>query len=141
MKPVEEPTIEDADVASVFDSYPRPVRDDLLRLRRLIFRTAAELDGVSPIDETIKWGQPAYLTSTTRTGSTIRIGPTPPGSSHGYGMYFICRTSLVDTFQHLFGDLFDYEPNRALLFKTGNPIPEDEIQECVALALTYHCGR
>ncbi len=135
------PPIEDPDVASLFDSYPAPIREDLLNLRRLVLSTASEIDSVGPIEETTRWGQPGYLTSTTRTGSTIRLGPTAPRSSHDYGLYFICRTSLVETFRHLFGDLFDYEDNRALLFTTGEPIPQDELAECIALALTYHLDK
>ena len=34
------------DVAAVFDSYPKDVRNPLLRLRQLILETAASTDGV-----------------------------------------------------------------------------------------------
>ena len=134
-----EPTaIELADVATVLASYPETVRPGLFALRQLILDTAEETSGVGIIEETLKWGQPAYLTSETGSGSTIRIAPTGPKSEYGYAMYFICHTDLVATFEHVFGDVFTYERNRALHFKAGDDIPEAELRECVAMALTYH---
>ncbi len=38
----------------------------------------------------------------------------------------------------LFGDTFTYDGERALLFRAGEPLAEDELRECVAIALTYH---
>jgi hypothetical protein len=125
-----------ADVDSVFSSYPDDLRSALLVLRDLIFATARETAAVGAIEETLKWGQPAYLT--TRSGSTIRIAPTGPRSDYDYGMYFICQTNLVEQFEKQYGDVFAYEKRRALLFTIGEDIPEVELQECVAMALTYH---
>jgi hypothetical protein len=130
-------TTVDPEVAAVLDSCDPDVRKGLLFLRQLILETAEEI-GVGPIEETLKWGQPAYLTSETRSGSTIRVAPTGPGSKHDYAMYFICHTNLVEVFQGLFGDLFTYEGNRALMFDVGDEVSENELHECVAMALTYH---
>ena len=60
-------------VAETFDSYPPNMRRALLALRSLIFETAASTDGVGVLEETLKWGEPAYLTSESRSGSTVRI--------------------------------------------------------------------
>jgi len=125
-------------VAEVFASYPESVRPSLLELRQLVFETADATTGVGPIEETLKWGQPSYLTAETRSGSTIRIAPTGAESADEYAMYFICSTSLVDSFESLFGDAFTYERNRALLFRVGSAIAEAELRECVRMALTYH---
>ncbi len=127
-----------SDVVAVFESYPDAVRRELLVLRRLILDTADETDGVGAIEETLKWGQPSYLTSETGSGSTIRIAPAGSRSGFDYGMFFICHTNLVATFKELFGDRFVYDGNRALLFTIGSRIPEDELRACVAMALTYH---
>lgn len=127
-----------ADVAAVFASYPDAVRPDLLALRELILDTADATDGVGAVEETLKWGQPSYLTPETRSGSTIRIAPTGAKSTHDYAMYFICHTNLVEDFEGLFGDVLTYEGNRALLFTLGAKLPDDELRECVAMALTYH---
>ena len=130
--------IEMTDVATVFASYPEAVRPGLFALRQLILDTAEETSGVGAVEETLKWHQPAYLTTETGSGSTVRIAPTGPTSDHDYAMYFICHTDLVATFEHTFGDIFNYERNRALLFRAGDDIPEAELRECVTMALTYH---
>lgn len=130
-----------AAVAKVFAIYPDAVREALLVLRRLILDTADGIEGVGAIEEALKWGQPSYLTRDTGSGSTIRIAPTGPDSAHDYAMYFICRTNLVRTFRMLFGDVFTYEKDRALLFTVKEPPPTNELRECVAMALTYHLSK
>ncbi len=125
-------------VAEVLNTYPEAVRSRLVMLRLLILDTADGLEGVGPIEETLKWGQPSYLTSESGSGSTIRVAPAGPKSAHDYGMYFICSTNLVSSFQTMFGDLFAYEKNRALLFHLNDALPTDELSVCIAMALTYH---
>lgn len=61
------------EVAVVFDSYPEEMRVKLLFLRRLIYETAASLEEVGELEETLKWGEPSYLTPKSKSGSTIRI--------------------------------------------------------------------
>lgn len=51
-----------SDVAAKFNSYPKNVRPKLLALRELVLKTAALIDGVGEIEETLKWGEPAYAT-------------------------------------------------------------------------------
>ena len=125
----------------MFASYADDVRSALLALRQLILDTARGTVGVGAIEETLKWGQPSYLTSETRSGSTIRIAPTGAKSTHDYAMYFICHTTLIESFEDLFGDVFAYDGSRALLFRVGEETPEDELRECVAMALTYHLSK
>ncbi len=62
--------IEKTEVLTVFDSYPSEMRQKLLFLRGLIFEVAQEYENSSPIEETIKWGEPSYLS---KYGSTIRM--------------------------------------------------------------------
>lgn len=127
-----------SEVAAAFSDYPEPIRGELLVLRDLIFATASETDGVGAITETLKWGEPAYLTKETRSGSTIRLAPTNAKSTHDYAMFFICSTNLVSDFRAQFGDTFAYEGERAVLFSVGDSIPINELRECVRMALTYH---
>jgi len=128
------------DVAQVFDACEESVRSGLLGLRDLILRTAGETEGVGTITETLKWGEPAYLTGETGGGTTIRIAPAKPDAEHDLAMFFICHTNLVDRFEGLFGDAFTYEGGRALLFTAGEPLPEAELRACIEMALTYHVG-
>ena len=125
------------EVEAVFRAYPRQVRLDLLRLRALIFDTAARIEGIGPLIETLKWGQPAYLPSRPRTGTTIRIDALKDDPGR-YGMFFHCQTTLVDTFRELYRDQFFCQGNRAILFSHGTAIPSHALKHCIALALTYH---
>jgi hypothetical protein len=126
---------EDANVAAVFDGYPRPVRAKLMRLRQLIFDTAAGTEGVGKLTETLKWGQPSYLTENSKSGTTIRIDATKDGR---YAMYVHCQTNLIERFRQRYPDALAYEGNRAVLFEASDDIPVGELKHCIAMALTYH---
>ncbi|NHZ83248.1 DUF1801 domain-containing protein [Massilia sp. CCM 8695] len=126
-----------AAVQRTFDTYPVPVRGKLMALRELIFATAASTGGVGPLEETLKWGEPAYLTSQSKSGSTIRIAWKKAAPSR-YAMYFNCQTTLVDTFRSLFPHDFVFEGKRALVFDTAASVPADALAFCIASALTYH---
>ncbi len=127
----------DPAVAQVFSAYPEPLRAKLKKLREVIFATAKNTPGVGPLTETLKWGHPSYLTVETKSGSTIRIDAihAKPGS---YALYFHCQTTLVSDFRTQHGKTFRYEGNRALLFSVSEKIPEAELRDCIAQALTYH---
>lgn len=127
----------DARVAEVFAGYPAPVRGSLLELRGLVFETAASLDGVGPIEETLKWGEPAYVTALSKSGSTVRMD-WKPGQPERFALYFHCQTNLVETFRTLFPRDFVFEGQRALVFPVGAPIPRQETAFCLGAALTYH---
>ncbi len=127
----------DAAVANAFAAYPSGMRRKLLVLRELIFDTAAGIDGVGEIDEALRWGEPAYLTSQSRSGSTIRVGWKKSSPSQ-YAMYFHCQTTLVQTFRTLFPRDFRYEGNRAIVFGEADVVPVETLSFCVAAALTYH---
>jgi hypothetical protein len=94
-----------ADVAAVFSAFPAHVRARLLEVRELIFETAADIEGVGPLTETLKWGEPAYLTQATGSGSTIRLGWFR-SSARDCAVLFNCRTTLVDDFRSQFPDVF-----------------------------------
>jgi len=122
-------------VADVFAAYPAAARTRLLRLRKIVRDTAAKMDGVA-LEETLKWGQPAYLA---KGGSTIRIDALKKDPKH-VAMYFICHTDLIATFRELYPEL-TYDGNRAILMNARGKLPEDALRHCVSLALTYRSKR
>ena len=123
------------DVRATFDSYPAPVRRRLLELRELILSTAAETPGVGPLEETLKWGEPSFLTSETRSGTTVRIAPVRDEADK-FALYVNCQTSLIETLRARHPDL-DYRGTRAVAFSVDEPLPA-AARDCVAAALTYH---
>jgi Domain of unknown function (DU1801) len=127
----------DPAVSAVFSSYPKPINAKLLALRRLIFDTAKMTEGVGRLEETLKWGQPSYLTPETKSGSTIRIDQIKSAGNQ-YAIYFHCQTDLVETFRELYPSEFSYEGNRCILLDAAEKLPEPALRHCVALALTYH---
>lgn len=132
MKPFFDPAVE-----AVFDATPAPVKKRLLALRRMIFEVAASTDGVGELQETLKWGDPAYLTPASKSGSTIRIAA-KAGNPGQYALYLNCQTTLVDTYRSLFPTEFSYEGNRAIVFDADDEVPRDALRFCIAMALTYH---
>lgn len=127
-------------VDAVFSAYPKPIRTKLLALRRLIFDTARTTEGVGRLEETLKWGQPSYLTSESKSGSTIRIDQVESAGGK-YAVYFHCQTDLVATFRERYPQQFSYGGNRSILFNVADKIDEDALRHCLALALTYHLNK
>jgi Domain of unknown function (DU1801) len=129
----------DPAVEAAFDAFPKPLKARLLALRRLIFDTARTVEGVGPLLETLKWGQPSYLTPQTKSGSTIRIDRIK--SANQYAIYFHCQTNLVETFRELYPAELSYGGNRSIILNADDEVPEPALRHCVALALTYHLNK
>jgi len=136
MNPVET-AITNEVVLQAFLAFPPNIQSKLMALRDLIFATAAATEGVGKLEETLKWGEPAYLTSESKSGSTIRLGWKSATPSH-YAIYFICHTNLVAHFRSIFPTELQFEGDRAIIFHEADPIPVDALSTCIAMALTYH---
>ncbi|TYK65040.1 DUF1801 domain-containing protein [Colwellia echini] len=119
-------------VKQKFESYPKNISALLSKIRELIFITAKQ-DGISNINETLKWGEPSYLSP---IGSTIRFDwkATKPQQ---YCVYFNCKTSLIETFKEVYGDTFIYEGNRAIVFNVEQDLPIIELAHCISMSLRY----
>jgi hypothetical protein len=122
------------EVAHVFDRYPEHIRPKMEYLRHLILEAAAAIPEVTRLEETLKWGEPSYLT---KKGSTIRMD-WKEKSPDQYAMYFKCTSKLVPTFREVFPDTFTYEGNRAIVFGLDEPVPAEALKECITAGLRYH---
>lgn len=131
---METPSFQHTTIQEKFLSYPEPFRTKLFHLRNIIFDVAEGITGGSPLKESLKWGEPSYQSP---HGSPIRMDWKQSSPQH-YALYFNCKTSLIETFKNLYGDLFVYEGTRGLLFTADAPLPEKELRHCITLALTYH---
>lgn len=122
------------DVKSKFKSYPTEAKKKLEQMRTLIIETANEIDSITELEETLKWGEPSYLA---KKGSTIRLDWKEKKPDQ-VAIYFKCTSKLVSTFKEVYGNTFNYETTRAIVFKMDENIPETELKQCIASALQYH---
>ena len=127
----------DVRVERVFAGYPERARERLLDVRALIFEVADGTPGVGPLTESLRWGQPAYLTEQSRSGTTVRLGWSER-SPELYGVYVHCGTTLLHTFRTLVPDGLRFEGNRAILLEVREPVPREPLALCLEAALTYH---
>lgn len=122
------------EVEAVFNNYPGHVKPKIEELQQLILETARETESISEIEECLKWGEPSYMT---KKGSTLRIDWKAKAPDQ-YAMYFKCTSKLVPSFKEKFGDLFEYEKTRAIVFQMDDQVPVKALKECIKAALTYH---
>ena len=130
--------IPDPHVRAAFDAFPDTARTQLLSLRALILQVGAETPGVGRIEETLKWGQPAYLTPDTKAGSTIRLGMPKTG---GMAVYTHCQSSIMADFQAVAPEGLRFEGNRGLHLDPLAPLPKDALAVLIRGALTYHLNK
>lgn len=133
------PRFTDPTVQAAFAAQPTAIRARLMALRQLIFETAADIDGVGPLEETLKWKQPSYLTPASGSGSTIRIDRIK--NTDQCALYFNCQTNLVETFRTLYPHDVSYGGNRSINLPADTDLPETTLRHCIGLALTYHQGK
>ena len=116
------------------DSYPEQVREQMKGLRKLVHEVANEAPEVIKIEETLKWGEPSFVT---KHGSTLRMDwkkKTPDQ----YAMYFKCTSRLVETFKIVYKDTFQFEGTRAIVFGLKDPVPKEALKACIKATLSYH---
>ncbi len=125
--------INNIDVRDTLQLYPRNIQAKILTIREIIFELAKEHPEIGDIEEALKWGEPSYLA---KSASTIRMA-WKKSSPNKYGIYFNCKSKLVDTFKELYPSTFVFDGNRAIILDVSGAIPE-ELDHCLLLALTYH---
>lgn len=130
-----EPSVKDK-----FDSYPDHIKPKMNALRKLIYQVAEHTEGVGQITETLKWSEPAYLTSKPKSGTTIRMDWKERNPDQ-IGIYVNCNTSLVERYRTMFSDELEFEGNRAIMISAEDPIPEKELKICIQMALRYHLDK
>lgn len=87
-------------VDDIFANYPDQVRAKMVHLRRLMHVTAEEAEGIDELEETLRWGEPSFVT---KIGSTLRMDWKEKMPDQ-YALYFQCTSRLVDTFRLIYKD-------------------------------------
>ncbi|MBL4908382.1 MAG: DUF1801 domain-containing protein [Sneathiella sp.] len=131
-------SIDSLEVAAVYQSFPQPIRQKLLKLRQMIFEIADQTDTIGQISETLKWGVPSYLTSRPKSGTTVRLQWIP--GAKRYGIFVHCQTSLIPDFKEKYPRDLKFEKSRGILFEEGDDFPPVIIKEFLTMALTYHAA-
>ena len=116
------------------NTYPDHIQPKMAFLRQLVVETAAESKLVPTIEETLKWGEPSFVT---KYGSTLRMDWKEKAPDQ-YAIYFKCTSKLVPTFREVFEGVFHFEGNREMVFLLTDKIPVPELKACITAALTYH---
>ncbi|MFT4797133.1 MAG: hypothetical protein ACJAYE_001144 [Candidatus Azotimanducaceae bacterium] len=121
------------EVKAKFDTDPAQVKPKLQALRKLIL-SLGEAEGISPLKEILKWGEPSYVAP---MGSTIRLDwkENLPGT---FSIYFICSTRLVDTYREVYPDVFEFDGNRALGSELEDTLPLAPLKHCLRMTLRDH---
>lgn len=125
-----------APILPAFEKYPPQQRATLVILRKMILDVAQTDPRIGEIEEALRWGEPAYLTSQTKAGSTIRLGVEK--TSGVPALFFNCNTTLVEGFRQQFDTELRYSKNRAVLVDKTEGKTGDALRICIAAALTYH---
>jgi hypothetical protein len=120
-----------APVAAAFDAFPDESRQVLLAARAEVFAAASGYPRIGPLTETLTWGEPAYLTEETRSGSTLRLAL----SGGAPAMLVNCRTTLVEEVRARCADAFRYDGTRGILLAGA---PAEAVRHAAWLVLTYH---
>lgn len=123
------------DVQHVIDSYEPAVHQGVMALRGLIYRVAGDLNGIGPLQEALRWGQPAYLTASTGAGSTLRLGPHRDAC---FALFAHCQTTIIHSYAQAFPGWDRIDGNRAVLFDTPDQIEPERLTHLIRHALTYH---
>jgi hypothetical protein len=123
-------------VADTYQSYPKKIREKLLFIREMIFNIADETPNIGKIEETLKWGNPSYLTHSPKSGTTIRLAWLRSDAKK-YAVSVHCQTTLVSEFKELHPEL-SYDGNRSIILDSQSEIPADTIRHFIISALNYH---
>ena len=122
---------------AAWEGFPQELAEKLILLRRLILDVASSDPAIGALEEVLKWGQPAFLTSATGSGTTVRIHCHRKSADH-YAFYVHCQTDLVARYRQLYSDQLTFDGNRAVVFDVKDALPVDAVCHCLVMALTYH---
>ena len=117
----------------IIQAHPEPIRSKLTELRNLIVAVAQRSTTVTKLAESVKWGQPSYLSN---CGSAVRIAWSDK-SPRTVQMYVNCQTSLGETYRELYGNVLELRGVREIVLQLQKPLPTEILSHCIELALHY----
>ena len=121
----------------VIAPWPMPAQTHVHTIRAAILSAVADTPHVGPISETLKWGQPSWLTEACKSGTTIRVAWTQAQADQ-IGLYLNCQTTLIATMREIYPDAFTYAGNRGLFSPLDAPLPTGPLDHVIRMAQSYH---
>lgn len=119
-----------AEIVNVFDALPPNVAHILRDARLAIIRAAQTTPGVGQLTETLKWGEPAYLTVAPKSGTILRLGQIGGRAA----IMVPCSTTIIEDARGLFGDVPDLSGTRGLILGGDTQLRDHVIHA----GLTYY---
>lgn len=131
--------MENTPLTALIATWSAPARDALLTSRRL-FHQISEDRGLGPLDEALKWGQPAWRPVKPRTGSTLRLDWSDTHPKH-LAVYVDCKTDLAARMHDLYPDLAENDLRRRMSFALDAPFPEQALSHLADMTFAYHLNK
>ncbi|MEM8750618.1 MAG: DUF1801 domain-containing protein [Pseudomonadota bacterium] len=123
-------------ISEAINRWDTETRTHFKEVRKRIFAVADQHAQIGSIEETLKWGEPSYLTVRPKSGSTLRVST---NREDGRLTLFVnCQTDLIDQIKTRYPDAFDYHGKRSVVFKSTSGSDADALDHVIALVLTYH---
>lgn len=120
-------------------TWPTRAQEAFSTLRALCHATADELE-IGPLEESLKWGQPAWRPTKPNTGSTLRVmwhENTPDLLS----LYVGCKTDLAARMRDIYPDLPQNDGRRHIAIRLSDPLPLDAMSHLASMTFAYHKSR
>ncbi|MEM8654492.1 MAG: DUF1801 domain-containing protein [Pseudomonadota bacterium] len=124
------------DLLTRIAAWPEAAQTHFVSMRAIVHEVADDAD-IGPLDESLKWGQPAWRPRRPRIGSTLRVDWSPDTPDR-FMAFVDCKTDLAAQMDARFPGRFHNDGRRALGFDLGTPLNKDAIWTLAHLTLTYH---
>jgi hypothetical protein len=128
-----------APLLSVVTPWSDQARATLWACRNIFFDVAQDA-GIGPLDETLKWGQPAWRPRRARTGSTLRMGWSAAKPAHLL-LFVDCKTDLASRMRDLYPEMVENDGRRQMAVDLDHPLPEQAIAHLAQMTFCYHQSR
>jgi len=128
-----------APLLHLMTSWSEPARDALWACRNLFHDTAEQAE-IGPLDESLKWGQPAWRPRAPRTGSTLRMGWSA-GQPQQLMLFVDCKTDLAARMRDIYPDVGENDGRRRIALDLEGPLPEQAIAHLAQMTFCYHLSR
>ena len=121
------------DLAHKFQSWPANAAQYASEIRALFIQTAQNFD-VRDLEESLKWGEPAWRPK--KGGTTLRASWSPKTPTE-LGLFVDCKSDLCARMQSDFPNDFRFVAPRAMYLPLAQPVPTPAVTHLARIAFRY----